>query len=338
MATGNSMTNYVKQPRAEKYRFFFTGEVALERGVGLCFDYDYGTATDAEGRRDKFVELPSATNNKHFAGVTAAAYPAKVGGRWIELYVPGSKCLVAAGQQDTVVGTTIMTCVAGGADAGRFGLAGYLGRGTARALQTKTVCAAVDLTGAASVSTKTVTSTGKLGSVLAGDKMVILGGTAGTPTPGVYTIASVTSADELVLDETPGDGNIAYYIIRNNPLVLAELLDGEESGLQQAIAPVSGDAVASMVGGTTFILGGYTIAADSTFTLADETQVGAKKAFKCLGALTTSDYIVTVNGLQEDGATALVTASFDAADEVAYLTWYGDWFLDAHVGAALASS
>lgn len=120
---------------------------------------------------------------------------------------------------------------------------------------------------------------------------------------------------------------------------LAELLCGQPSGLVEVLemAPAGG-AITCMVGGKTFFDNAVTLAADATYTLADATVPGLRKGFECLAAMTTNDIVVTVtNGEQRDGATALATASFDAADEKILLEWAdGAWVEVYSTGATLA--
>jgi hypothetical protein len=79
-----------------------------------------------------------------------------------------------------------------------------------------------------------------------------------------------------------------------------------------------------MVGGTTFLCGGYTMAADSTCVLADGIKEGQLKAFACLGALGTQDYLITVTSGLKRAGTALATLELDAAGEFATLQWFGN--------------
>lgn len=102
---------------------------------------------------------------------------------------------------------------------------------------------------------------------------------------------------------------------------LARLLDGEESYLLERLLPVTSAAAQSMVGGITAIQA-VTIAGDSTATLADGTYNGQKKLITMDGAITTSDWVLTVtSGLQNDNSTSLATLTFDAVTEGAYLMW-----------------
>lgn len=336
---------YIKQARVLPRKVFFTGTGALVKGQGVCFDRDYGTAADREYRRDSYVALPSRTNNLAFAGVCAKSYDANAAGQMIEIYEPGSVCEVAVGV-DTVVDSTILTCSAGEGDPGRFAKPGFMGRGSAIALQTLTNLVGSSYDGTAAVSAgETLTKTGAFAGAAAGDKVYILGGasSAGVDavTPGEYTIASVTSNDAVELTTAPGNGQVVFYCISGNKTCLALLLDGEESGLVDFISPIDNAAAApvAMVGGTTYVCGGYTIGAgDSTLTLADGTRMGMKKMFIGLGTLTTNDMAITVtSGIQKDHSTALAKVEIDAAAEEVQLTWrYDKWVCDWTAGATIS--
>lgn len=244
-----AVTVYEKQAPTEEIVVFFTGATALSKGQGVCYDHDYGTATDADERRTRYVELPTQTNNLHFAGVVVRDYVASAVGQWIGIVPPGYVVEVLV--TGSVSLGAYVTCIAGGASAGKFSTtAGYMGRGTAYTLQTVT--------------------------------------------------GSVT--------------------------VLAQLLDGRESGLIETITPVDNVAVAFMAGGVTLITGTITLGTgDSYGTLANGIIGGQEKGFACLGTLTTNDYkVIVTSGIQADDSTALVSMEFDAAAEIAHLTWCGD--------------
>ena len=130
-----SINGYVKQTPTNVLWVWFEGSTALKEGQGVCYNFDYGTATAADGRRVNRVELPSTTNARYFAGVSARYYSAKTGGQFIEVYGPGSTCNVLVGASVTL-GSGIITCQAGGTDAGVFTYAGFEGEGSAVPLQT----------------------------------------------------------------------------------------------------------------------------------------------------------------------------------------------------------
>lgn len=130
-----SINGYNKQSRQYIEWVWFTGSTALKEGQGVCYDWDYGTATDPDGRRCNFVELPSITNARFFAGVAKNNYAAKSGGQLIEVCRPGSYCNILS-KASTTIGVGRLTCEAGGTYAGYFRYTGFAGEGSAVPLQT----------------------------------------------------------------------------------------------------------------------------------------------------------------------------------------------------------
>jgi len=130
-----SINAHQKAGRVYAEWVWFEGATALKEGQGVCYNWDYGTATDADARRYNRVELPSQTNNRHFAGVAARDYAAKTGGQLIEIYRPGSVCKILA-KANVTIGVGILTCEAAGTYAGYFRYAGFQGEGSATPLQT----------------------------------------------------------------------------------------------------------------------------------------------------------------------------------------------------------
>lgn len=343
-------------------RVHFTGSTALYKGMIVCYDRDTGTAANAVGYRDKYVELPSQSNNRWVAGVVDQDYPAKTGGQEIVINEPDGICEIAT-LIATVVASTRLTGLAGAGGAGYFAQAGFQGRGSALALQTLTAIASPtdynvgvissSLDGSATIGAgdKVLTKTAAFANVpatanLQGNEYVhIVGGSVtsgGTleVTTGRYRIVSKTSDDAVVLDSSPcaSASSCAFYCVRGTPTVLAKLDDGPESGLVEWVTPDSATAKASMVGGLSLIFGGHTITTDSTYTLADGTILGEWKAFKLMGALTTNDYLVTVtSGEQLDGSTDLASLEFDGAADMSVLQWGGiKWRLMHNAGTGLA--
>lgn len=121
-------------------RVFYTVDTAIDKGYGVCYDRDYGTATVAEALRDKRVSLPSNTNNNSFAGVASRNYSAKTSGQWIEIYEPGSVAEVYVDATVTIGDNTYVTCQIAGGGSGTFDVAhlGFPGRGTAKVMQSRT--------------------------------------------------------------------------------------------------------------------------------------------------------------------------------------------------------
>lgn len=126
----------------------FTGSTAIKQGQALCWDRTTGTATVADGDRDRKVATPSYLNNMNFAGVAARAYPAVAGGQPIEIYLPGSVCPVLANAAQTIGANSLLTFIyeaaapaAANADVGKFrsdyaSAFNGAGVGSARILQT----------------------------------------------------------------------------------------------------------------------------------------------------------------------------------------------------------
>ena len=124
-------------------KVWFTGTTALRKGMGLCYDWNRGTVTAADGERFGFVELPNGitnTNNYSFAGWTKQAYPADANGQFVYIYEPGSICEVlftaatTAGQWATTRCTSTTDTTLGGYHTPTY--VGMPGRGTVRILQT----------------------------------------------------------------------------------------------------------------------------------------------------------------------------------------------------------
>lgn len=367
------MADYMNQGLVadKRKRVWFSGSTALVKGQGLCYDRDYTTtatgqtATDAYGGRDNIVAVPASGNNMDFAGVTVRAYAAKTGGQVVEIFEPGSICEILVGQ-DTTNGTTLLTCSADSVDAGRFTLQGLPGKGTAKALQTVASGNLFEsFTGAATaaysggVTTITATGIGTAcgygGTFVTGARLVVLGGADDTTggdassgemaTVGTYTILTAPTADTVTIATDIGDVDITCYVLpADDVYCLAYLYEDGESGLTEFVSPQDATAVTMMVGGTSFVCGGYTMAADSTDTLADGTINGMQKRIVGLGALLTQDYLVTVtSGLQGDVSSALASLEFDAAGDQATLEWNGSggattgsWVIKQQAGVGIA--
>ena len=120
--------------------------------------------------------------------------------------------------------------------------------------------------------------------------------------------------------------------------LLARLQDGPESGLVDVITLAADSAaVTCMVGGVTVFAGVAMTGAHATFTMADGTKAGQRKKFVCAIELgDTYDAIVTVNGIQLDGSTALQTIILDDADEEDTVEWNGDWYEKGRKGCTVS--
>ena len=118
---------------------WYSSNAALSQGEAVCYNWDYGTATDKEPSRYNRVETPTTLNAQHFAGVAARAYSAKSGGQFIEIFKPGSVCNVLCGKDtDTGVGVGLLTFDVTATFKGEFRYAGLPGAGSAQPLQETT--------------------------------------------------------------------------------------------------------------------------------------------------------------------------------------------------------
>jgi hypothetical protein len=357
-----NLSRHINMKPSRKRQVWFPGTTQVRKGMGLCYDLDVAgtgtgeTATDAWGRRGNSVAVPDTTNNLAFAGVASQTYPANSNGQFIDILQPGGMAEVAIGQPSTIYSQSagsILTCSVNSADAGRFTLQGLPGAGSAIALETLATANGGDiafssLDGTATTSwsspSLTITKTGIGTACGNGDSsidptefvVVVLGGaddaTGGDSsagelaTQGAYAVVTAPTADTITIATDIGDVDVTLYVIKNTyPTVLCYLMDGPESGLQQVLSPQDATAQQSMVGGTTFLCGGYTMAADSTATLADGIENGQLKAFCGLGTLTTKDWNLTVTSGVDVDATAMAQVLFDAAGEYLVAEWNGSF-------------
>jgi len=260
--SSRSLNAYQKQADTISAWVWFEGATALLEGQGVCYNWDYGTASASDARRGNRVEVPTILNAPYFAGVCARDYSAQSGGQLIEIYLPGSVCSVLC-KVSTTIGVGIFTCEAAGTYAGYFRYAGFQGRGSMVPLQT------------ADCSTD-----------------------AG--------------------------------------LVLCRLQEGEESNLVQVVDADTGGAIACMVGGVTVLDATGTPGSHATFTMADGTKPGQRKKFVCVVDYgDTYDFVITVNGIQLDGATALQTIVLDDDGDEDTVEWVGDWYERGRVGCSV---
>lgn len=345
--------NFYHQGPILKEKVFFDEAVIAKKGLAVCYDLarvaanqtPAQAATDAYGGRMARAKLPTTGNNRAFAGTILRTQAAKSGGQIIEIAKPGGLGWIRAAR-NCVLNATRLTGSVNAGEQGWFSHQGFEGRGTALALQTKSGIPERHTDGGATLGASGLVlteagATFQTDGVAAGDIAHITGGTGGVVTAGEYLIDSVDSETQITLAAAASSGaaNCNFWIEQvNSPnLVLARLIDGAESGLVEEISPVTAAATASMVGGKTFIAGGYTIAGNSTFVLADAVIEGLKKAWNVLGTLGTSDYVVTVtSGLLMTGA-ALSTLSFDAAAEGAMLEWYEQEWRNITLHGAVAA-
>ena len=115
----------------------------------------------------------------------------------------------------------------------------------------------------------------------------------------------------------------------------AKLQEGVPSGLVDLVTATAGGAITCMVGGTT-CFETATVASDATFTVANGTIAGLKKRFVVKGTQTTSNVVLTINGIQVDGSSALVTDTLDTTNEEITLEWNADWYCIGVSGGTIA--
>lgn len=137
---------FMDQAPSRTQRFWYAGSAALSEGYAMCYNSDYGTATDAEQIRMAHVEPPTQDNNRAFAGVTIKAYAARSGGQEVELYLPGSVCPCYVADSSCTLGDDLTFYVGSGSSAGaaqgtpvnvgQLSTVGYKGRGTVTVMQT----------------------------------------------------------------------------------------------------------------------------------------------------------------------------------------------------------
>lgn len=137
MGASHAINSHEKAFSVISEEVWFEADTALKEGQGVCYNWDYGTATAADGRRGNRVELPTILNAPHFAGVADKVYAARTGGQFITINQPGSYCNVWSAANNTI-GAGISTCEAGtgGNGAGFFGREGFQGKGSFTPLQT----------------------------------------------------------------------------------------------------------------------------------------------------------------------------------------------------------
>lgn len=358
------------QGKVIEKRVFFSGSGALVRGAGLCYDRIVASAlspdiaasvaTVGSEIRDNCVALPATANRGNFAGVTSQSYSAVSGGQWIVIYEPGSVCQVQC-DVATTINTGMITCMVNG-DQGAFGLGGLAGRGSAIPFQTTLTASATsgpgpnvsstDGSATFTLSTKNVLKTGLFANAVAGDILVVYGGglaADGTVpvTPGRYTIATVTDANNGILSTSLGSAGatavIACQVVRGTPTVLAKLMEGPaESGCVDFVGSIAAASAAALDinGYTYFCMGGVTIASDAVPTLAVQSVVGRQRGFQCLGTITTSAVKVTpasTTAIQRNGTSTLATIAFSAVSQNCILEWGGvKWSVQHLAGATQA--
>lgn len=337
---------HISQPLKIQKRVYLTGTASttFHKGIGLCYNRDYGTATDNEGERDNRVEVPSITNSRHFAGVLDhdVTLPS-TGGHWVTINEPGSVCEVRVGE-DTVVDTSALTCLCGGGnDTSLFTDLGFSGRGTAIPLQTVTALlednrAAAYNSDALAADGLTLTVTDSSDYTDGVDKCLILSGEnngTGAVVPGIYDFTT-SDATTIVLTSSavtaaPGATLTCSFVIidGDNDLCLAYLETGPgESGLVYYASPANAGGATTTYNpyGKNYVQG-TDLASDNDFTLADGTVFDQHVGFFLRNAHNGNDTTVDLatNGYTMAGGALAEINAMDALGDYGYLNWRTHW-------------
>jgi hypothetical protein len=135
--TTHALNAYEKLAPVFSEEVWFEGTTALLEGQAVCYNFDYGTDTEKDGRRGNKVEVPSTTNSQYFAGVCAEKHAASATGQLIRIYKPGSWCNVLSRANTTIgVGRLTFEITATVATNGSFAFEGMEGEGSCVPLQT----------------------------------------------------------------------------------------------------------------------------------------------------------------------------------------------------------
>lgn len=133
-----SKNSHVKDQFVKRAMVWYEGTDALAEGEAVCYNILSGTATETDGRRSSHVIRPTAATADAFAGVAARNYPAKTGGQFVEINLPGSRSvIVALSTGNTTIGVTNLVFLYG-TGAGKFVANTAVGQGSALATQTTT--------------------------------------------------------------------------------------------------------------------------------------------------------------------------------------------------------
>ena len=185
--------------QGRKITVWYSTNAALKEGQAVCYNFDYGTATDSKRSRFSRVETPTTLNAQHFAGVASCDYAAVSNGQLIEIFLPGSICNIYVAVS-TVLNTGILTFSVTAATVGQFIQAGLPGEGSAIPLQTTTYvataqkCLAKLQVGAPSggVEVVPIVDNDAIGTLMIGGTTLVTGATIGTG-DCTYTLANGTA-------------------------------------------------------------------------------------------------------------------------------------------------
>jgi len=208
---------------------WYNEDNALLEGQAVCYDFDYGdSALVVERSRRNRVEDPDTSNAQHFAGVSARAYAANTGGQFIEIYIPGSVCMVHCNAPASLaLGVSFVTFDVTTSFVGFFRYAGLPGRGSAIPFETEdtsitagpTLCYL--MTGAESGGVEVVQAVANTAWVaMVGGTTCVIGVASGSSSPteeildgtieGLYkkviVIDTAATTNELAVDIENNDG------------------------------------------------------------------------------------------------------------------------------------
>ena len=154
-------------------------------------------------------------------------------------------------------------------------------------------------------------------------------------TLGSTTISPLCGQHYFKYDGLPGAGRFTALqtVDRSSTagLVWGYLEAGKQSGLTALTTPVDNDTMTGVITEGVNYMPATTLATgNSTYTLADGTHLDQEVAFYALGAMTTSDVVITVTTCYE-GASYDV-ATIDAASEYLRARWNGKaWHVEGSV-------
>lgn len=98
-----------KSEKVSKKRVYYTGSDQLLEGYALCYDRDYGTASESDIARAYRAEKPATANLKYFAGVVSEEDSGRTGPCWVTIVEPEAnpgRLVKVYTDQDCTLGTT----------------------------------------------------------------------------------------------------------------------------------------------------------------------------------------------------------------------------------------
>ena len=342
---GSNPIRHIDDPfvKTKQVTFVGTASTEFDQGIWLCYNVDYGTATDAEGSRTNRVEVPSITNCHHVAGVSLHEFKTNADGvASVQIAEPGSTCYVKCAEDTVIDSTRLAFLTGGGNNTSRAVALGFSGRGNAIALQTNTTllednrAAAYD-SDALAADGVTLTVTDSSDYTAGTDKVLILAGEnngTGAVVPGLYDF-TITDGTTIVLTSSavtaaPGATlSCAFVVIDgDNDLVLCYLEDGEECGGIYFASPANAGGVTTTYNpyGKNYVMA-TDLANDNDFTFAQGTFFGQHCGFFLLNAHNGNDTTVDLatNGFTMAGGALAEVNAMDAQAEYCYFDWRTVW-------------